>query len=119
MKNYFTDKELQCPCCKVAKMDTDFMQKLNNARALVTFPWHINSGYRCPKHNKELQSKSTNHTNGQAVDIRCANRTNRYFLVKALLIAGMRGIGIGPTFVHADTNREGSVLYLYKPGEVK
>jgi zinc D-Ala-D-Ala carboxypeptidase len=113
MKNYFTDDELKCKCCGALVFDKDFRYKLNLARTVAGFPFIVGSGYRCPKHNKEVKSTSDNHVVGKAVDILCDDPGKRYWLLNALVIAGILGIGAGPTFVHGDSNRTEPVLFTY------
>ena len=115
MKTYFTDDELRCPCCEKLYMDREFMARLNHAREAAMIPFVITSGFRCSKHNTEVGSKSINHIAGKAVDISCRTSGRRYMMVKTLIDAGMTGIGIGPMFIHADTNRELGVIWLYEP----
>ena len=113
MENFFTENEMKCPCCGNLMMDTDFMKKLNMARWIARIPFVVNSGYRCPEHNKNVGSTSTNHTTGKAADIRCTDSTKRYDMVMAMIGAGIPGIGIGPTFIHCDVNRTAAMLWTY------
>ena len=113
MKTYFTEDELKCPCCWKCEMDKEFLVKLNCARERAMIPFVINSGYRCEKHNAEVGSKSTNHTSGKAVDLQCMISARRYMIVEKLMNVGIMGIGIGPSFIHADINRLYKVLWLY------
>lgn len=113
MKEYFSNDELRCRCCGKLKSDPDFRFKLNLARDRAGIPFIIESGYRCPKHNAEEGSTSTNHTTGKGVDIRCLAGPDRYKIVSALLSVGFTGIGIHKTFIHADTNHKTPALWLY------
>ena len=113
MENHFTSDEMKCKCCGKLLIDTDFRDKLNIARELANFPFVVSSGYRCEKHNKEVGSTSSNHTIGRAADIRCFDPDRKYIMVKAMMDAGMLGIGIGPAFVHCDTNREIPAIWTY------
>ena len=115
MKTYFTDDELRCKCCGAIAIDKEFLARLNHAREMAMVPFFILSGYRCEKHNAEVGSKSTNHTSGKAVDISCRTVGRRYMMVKELINAGMKGIGINETFIHVDTNREFEIIWLYEP----
>lgn len=113
MKNYFTSDEMKCPCCGKSEMDPDFMEKLNMARDLAGIPFIVVSGYRCEAHNKEVGSTSSNHTMGRAADINCGKGRDRYAMDRAMIEAGMMGIGIGETYIHCDTNRPHPVLWTY------
>lgn len=113
MENFFSDRELQCKCCGALVIDAIFLHVLNDARNIYGHEFVINSGYRCQKHNKEVGSKSQNHVRGKAADIQCSTSLERYVMVRALQLAGMRGIGIGQNFIHADFNHESQALWTY------
>ena len=87
--NYFTPKELECPCprCKGKntheKFDKRTLRWLNYYRKKLNFPLSVTSGYRCKAYQKELYeanlrkpvhlrktvAKETSHSNGTEVDI--------------------------------------------------
>ena len=113
MQGYFTDDELKCPCCGKVLMDKSFLRKLNLARFIAGFPFVVNSGYRCPGHNKAVGSTSTNHTSGQAADIKCIDANRRYEMVIAMIGVRMMGIGIGKTFVHCDNKHPVHTIWTY------
>lgn len=113
MRNYFTDSELKCKCCGKFIFDQDFLDRLNHAREIAGFPFNVNSGYRCEKHNRAVGSTSLNHVDGKAADIKCADSWDRYRMVAAMIQAGIPGIGIGKTFVHGDTNRTTPCIWTY------
>jgi uncharacterized protein YcbK (DUF882 family) len=100
--NNFKLEEFNCPCCGHNKMTQEFQDMIDEARRIAVVPFHINSGYRCEKHNKEVGSKSVNHTSGQAADIRCTDGQSRFKIIHALMRAGFKRIGIAKTFIHAD-----------------
>lgn len=91
-----------------------FMDKLQTLREVAGFPFHINSGYRSPKHNKKV-SPATGltgpHTTGRAVDIAAYGGQARTLLNFALQ-SGFTGIGVkqnGPRkgrFIHLDDLHE-------------
>ena len=110
---YFTDNELECRCCGKLKIDRLFLGKLNQAREMAQFPFVIDSGYRCPKHNTEVGSTSGNHVTGKAADIRCFDAHKRITIVASLIAVGMLGIGVSKTFVHCDINRTTTTMWLY------
>ena len=79
------------------------MQKLQKARDIARIPFVINSGFRCPKHNKDIGGKpGSSHIKGLAVDIRCEDDKARFKIVAALLAAGLTRVGIAPTYIHVD-----------------
>lgn len=103
---YFKEKEFTCKCgCGDAKMDVEFLRKLDEARYQAGIPFVISSGKRCEAHNKAVGGvPSSAHTKGLAVDIRASTSLSRFLVVKALLDVGFTRIGIGSSFVHADAD---------------
>lgn len=106
---WFHIDEFDCPTKKGSgkNMDKDFLEKLDLARSYAKIPFKINSGYRTLKHNRSLNSKDTSsHIKGLASDIHCNNGQDRLIIVKALINAGFRRIGIANTFIHCDTDKD-------------
>ena len=113
---YFTKKEFDCNCgaCQSKgntgeNMDIDFLIKLDKARDLAGVPFKINSGYRCPEHNKNVGGiKTSSHTNipCNAADISTKDSVTRFKVLQALLEVGFVRIGIGESFIHCDTDTE-------------
>ncbi len=100
--------EFLCKCgCGdgVNKMRAHFLLMLDNARDLAGVPFSINSGYRCPAHNKAVGSTSNNHPSGLAVDIRATDSVVRGKIISNLVICGFRRFGLRPDFIHADLMR--------------
>jgi hypothetical protein len=95
------------------KMEPEFLEKLDEARDIAGIPFVISSGKRCPKHNKEVGSTSTNHTLGVASDIRCTNGPARFKIIKALIEVGFSRIGVAKTFIHCDANMLPSSIWFY------
>jgi zinc D-Ala-D-Ala carboxypeptidase len=89
-----------------------FLRKLDNAREIAGVPFSISSGYRCESHNQAVGSTSTNHLRGLAADIRCVSGQDRLEVLRGLLSAGFRRIGVYRTFVHVDTNEGPEALWL-------
>ena len=94
-------------------MDAQFLAQLDNAREYALIPFHINSGFRCDKHNAEEGSTSKNHTSGKAADIRCIAGPDRIKIISSLLRAGFRRIGVARTFIHADSMDDVESVWLY------
>lgn len=100
---HFQPSEFTCKCgCGGNKMQSAFLEVLDKARELAGVPFKINSGYRCEKHNRAVGSTSKNHTSGCASDISCTDGLSRFKIVKALIDAGFKRIGVAKTFIHAD-----------------
>ena len=80
---------------------------LDEARGIANIPFHITSGYRCELHNKAVGGVDKSlHTKGQAADIRAESSNERFLIVRALIKAGFKSIGIYKNFVHADTRKK-------------
>lgn len=110
---YFNLEEFNCPCCNVQHMDALFLAQIDNAREYAGVPFFVTSGYRCDRHNKEAKSSSNNHPSGKAADISCTNSVDRMKIVKALIRAGFRRIGIDKTYIHVDSMDKIECLWLY------
>ncbi len=95
-------------------MDEPFLQALDDLRELVGKPFVINSGYRCPAHNREVGgAPNSQHLHGRAADIACHDAGMRYALLVAAPLFGMTGIGVAKTFVHVDNRRGAPAAWTY------
>lgn len=104
---HFENKEFACPCCGRNEMNNEFKELLDKAREIAGVPFVINSGFRCPDHNKEIGgSETSSHLKGLAVDIHIAGSRMRYKIVEALLAVGLARVGIGDNFIHVDNDHE-------------
>jgi uncharacterized protein YcbK (DUF882 family) len=86
-------------------MEFYFLAALQDLRLQCGFPFHINSGFRCPAYNATLPNSSPDsyHTKAVAADISTAamdGGQRHLFLQRAFL--RFTGIGIYKTFVHLD-----------------
>ncbi|WP_444905057.1 D-Ala-D-Ala carboxypeptidase family metallohydrolase [Microbulbifer sp. CnH-101-E] len=104
--DHFKESELACRCCGKNHFKDETLKRLIRVRERSGKPMVINSGYRCPAHNKRLNATMT-HATGQAVDISVAvGRAHE--LMKVALEEGFSGIGVkqkGPIkkrFIHLD-----------------
>lgn len=116
---YFTEEEFKklTPSCSLSDMDVDFMRRLDYARHIAGFPFVLNCAYRSPawekmkgRVNKDGEATSF-HTKGLAVDIRCTDGKQRARLIWSLWYAGIPGIGVYKSFIHADGRKEPCVFY--------
>lgn len=91
-------------------MDRAFLYRLGVARSIAGIPFRINSGYRSPEYNRQLQergyktSPTSSHTKGLAADISTKNSEERYLILQSLLLSGFTRIGLGKNFIHVDTD---------------
>lgn len=100
---YFKLEEFDCPCCGKNNTEEELILRLDKARHIAGIPFIVNSGCRCEKHNEEVGGKKkSNHLKGLAADIACKNDVERFRIVKGLIDAGFRRIGVGKGYVHAD-----------------
>jgi zinc D-Ala-D-Ala carboxypeptidase len=105
--------EFKCKCCGGLVLDEDFFQMACKAREISATPYIINSGYRCPKHNKEVGSETMNHVLGKAMDIQAKYGHDRLKIIEGLFFAGFTRIGIAKDFIHADNMPEVESCWLY------
>lgn len=116
ISQHFTREEFECPCCHSAPMDPVFIVTVDNVRRKADMPMHVNSGYRCPAHNKAIGGKpDSSHLRGNAGDFRAEDSITRHKIVNAAILCGVTRIGIGKTFVHLDTDKTlpQGVIWLY------
>ena len=103
--DHFEISEFLCPCCLrgAKEMSRGFLSMLDTARDIAGITFNINSGFRCPRHNKEVGgSPTSSHLKGLAADIKADTSRKRYLVVKALIQTGFNRIGIGKNFIHVD-----------------
>lgn len=116
MKN-FTIEEFACPCCGEAPMSASFLSAIDRARDLAGVPFVINSGYRCPAHNKKVGGKAnSSHLSGTAADIKATDSRSRFKIMEALIDVGFDRIGVAGSFIHADNDQTKApdVMWVYK-----
>lgn len=109
---YFELSEFNCKHCGENEMDKNFLERLDNAREIAGVPFPINSGYRCPIHNANVGSTSKNHPSGKAADIKAIDSQTRMKIIRGLVLAGFKRIGVAKTFIHADT-MDGEACWFY------
>ena len=107
MSKYFSEIE--------DNMCTDFLAKLDEARAYAGIPFIINSAYRSPTHPLSINNPSSSHIKGLAVDISVKDSRQRFLVLDALLVVGFSRIGIADTFIHVDLDYDKSqnVIWTY------
>ena len=106
----FTKSEFECPCgCGQQSVDTELAEKLQLIRDALGKPIKITSGYRCLKHNQDVNGgTNSRHRYGMAADWRLKDRSvNPVALGIIAQAVGFGGVGIywygGNAFCHADT----------------
>ena len=107
----FMLSEFTCPCCGAGQMNYHLIAGLQFLRDRLGVALHINSGFRCPAHNKAVGGVvNSNHLKGLAADVACpAGYTPDQLAEEAENIPEFAngGIGIYPEhgFVHLDVGR--------------
>lgn len=117
---YFQFHEFTCQCgCRGNDIDASFVDKLDELRQAVGFPFIITSGYRCPDHNEKVsstQSRTGPHTTGRAVDI-LASHANAVELVAVGYRMGFKGFGVNQKgegrIIHLDDARPHLKMWSY------
>ena len=106
ISDHFSQSELECNCgCGFSILQHSFLDKLELARTLASFPFKISSWCRCPTHNILVGGSDTSsHLDGWAVDIDEDDLENRFRMVHYLTLAGFTRIGIGKNFIHVDSD---------------
>ncbi len=103
---HFKPKEFACKHCGEIRVDIQLLEKLEQLRtAIGNRPIIINSGYRCPTHNKAVGgAKNSQHMYGKAADIRVKDMSPRTLEKFADTVFYNGGVGMGgQNIVHVDT----------------
>lgn len=121
INQYFSTGELSCRCtndsCQQQKISIDLIERLVEVRQSVDDPIIITSGFRCAKHQQALRNQGletakgiSTHELGNAVDIKCKNKS-----IDELLDAvkdNFTSYGVSKRFIHVDT-RNKSATWTY------
>lgn len=119
---YFKSQEFDDPTAPGSgeKMNIEFIKILDIIRGDCGFAFKIDSGFRSPEHNSQVGGKQASaHLEGCAIDASILDSAQRFAIVKAALIRGIKRIGIGENFIHLDmsfTNPQ-NVMWLYPKKE--
>ncbi len=99
---HFKLDEFRCRHCKKLKLDINLLLKLEELRA-KTGPLIINSGYRCPVHNKNVGGASASqHLRGTAADLRATRMKPSQVYTYADKVFSNGGVGRYNIFTHVD-----------------
>ena len=106
MYKYFTMDEMRCTHCGAYAMDDTFMQRLDQLREDMGFPFPVTSAYRCEKHPIEARKKAPGaHTSGRAVDIGVQGE-EAYRLIEGAIALKFKGIFVNVGYMDNITNVE-------------
>lgn len=109
---HFKVSEMACPCgkCDITLVSTTLAGYLNKIRDIMGSPVRINSGFRCPAHNRDVGGKSRSyHQWGFAADIVVDGHTPDE--VAGLVIALGISCGQYDTFTHIDVRPGPQVIF--------
>lgn len=112
---WFEFGEFACRCC--GQLPTSMRENiealvkevLNPARERLGRPIVVNSGYRCPKHNKEVGGvANSQHMRGEAADITAGSTQANKELKRIIIENGKYDQLIEyPNFLHVSWKRQG------------
>ena len=109
----YDEPGIRCPCCDRLKIVPGFyshMEKLEQMRQELGFALIINSGYRCPEHNKEVSESTRSWHLLFATDVRPNWGKGFKQKVKAIykiaLAQKWGGIGYYSNRIHLDMRPE-------------
>ena len=121
--NHFSLSEFASPDLPDSgvNMDSEFLTKLDNARAIANIRFKITSGYRTKEYNEDLRkrgykaSPDSAHLTGHAADIAATSGKERWTIVNALIRSGFNRIGIAKSFIHVDDDpsKPTNVIWTY------
>ena len=108
LSQHFRLREFHCHCvypeCEYTYLSETLVEGLQQLR-LAVGPIVINSGYRCPHHNSDVNGKPhSTHTIGIAADIRHKILTTDEVAkaAKSIEVFKNGGIGLYPGWIHLD-----------------
>lgn len=110
----FLETEFSCNHCgNVLDISQTLIDVLQDVRNHFNAGVIVNSGYRCPTHNRNVGgSANSQHLRGTAADIRVSNvspaTVHRYLADK---YAGRFGLGRYNTFTHVDVRTGGAARW--------
>jgi uncharacterized protein YcbK (DUF882 family) len=113
LTDHFKRSEFECQCkCGADNISQELVARLEIVRIAYGKSMRINSGLRCPTHNRSVGASSTSnhlpHTEeqiGYAADIAVSGGQDRHKLVE-LLMAQFQRLGVAKNFIHVDIHPE-------------
>jgi uncharacterized protein YcbK (DUF882 family) len=104
MMKFFEKKEFACKCCKVAIVDVELADVLDDVREYFNAPVTITSGYRCEKHNKAVGgAPKSQHCEGIAADIKVSGKApSEVYKYLNEKYPNKYGIGLYASWTHID-----------------
>jgi hypothetical protein len=92
---------------KMVGVVPELMALLDKARDVSGIPYIITSGLRTVAENNALANAVSDsaHLTGEAVDLSYSTTTRRLLILKGLYAVGIRRLGMGLTYIHADISK--------------
>ncbi len=102
----FSSSEFECPHCHQSPMDPLLISVLQIIRDHVKLPIVVNSGYRCPEHNKRVGGvANSQHIFGKAADIYVPGWSNTQLLNVIRTLTVSKKIYVGYAYIIKNSNR--------------
>lgn len=103
----FAPEEFTCSCgCAGGPMEMSIflLNKLQDLRTKLGFPFVVTSGFRCYAHNATVGGvENSAHTKGEAADISIGGSSQRFRFLRSAIFSFDR-VGVYPTFIHVDVS---------------
>lgn len=126
LSDHFTTDEFTCPCihpeCVDQYIHFDMVEKLEDVRSYFGTPLEITSGYRCTRHEADLQKnpqiqtvapgKLSQHELGKAGDIKIVNQSGSQ--IEAVAAQHFKAIGVAPSWCHVDLRDDKTRRWTYE-----
>jgi uncharacterized protein YcbK (DUF882 family) len=85
----------------------ELVYRLQQVRETSGVPMKVNSGVRCPSHNKKIGgSPTSSHMKGLAADIAFDGSDQAFELLEAGFMEGFMRMGKYDTFIHFDIDSD-------------
>jgi uncharacterized protein YcbK (DUF882 family) len=103
LSEHFIANEFRCKHCGELKIDMNLIIKLEDLRHVIgDKPIVVNSGYRCPVHNKDVGGvANSQHCQGRAADI-YVNGMNNHELAQYARQVGFSFVKVYSGWIHVD-----------------
>lgn len=112
----FYEYEFKCKCCGRLHVEPELIELLQRVRNAYGKKMIVKSGFRCPKHNRDVGGRPYSaHLIGEAVDIKCNSSHTRSVLMELFQAEGINRFGLAKSFLHIDISKTlpQKVTWLY------
>ena len=114
LSTHFSSDEFRCKCgCGICRVSPVLLEKLERLRNTYRNPIEINSGCRCPDHNKRVGGKpnsshiTTNAKPCEAADIRIVDGKQMHDLLGIIMFYKLfYRFGVGTNLLHVDVSSD-------------